>query len=335
MADNTLPPDFWPRVDERALQLTALLLPMLRMMDKYFDATKSLRNVYQDLHNIVAEAGCLSIGIRWSGDIFHFSSPFLGEVWNLDQEQVDHIIYTASVQANKTADATAGAKRMAEQSRKQQEENARSNHSALRNRGTAIISSALDHVKAARRRLTGDEVNPWVVSPAVNRLGKVQMVVWPSLQRFATTGGIDPETGGADGQNVTTILKSQVLYCYGRDHEWGGGSEYWPSLEEWVHQNQRKRLWNSFLSLRWLTYAVGGLLLLGCATQYSLVTGNVLQIVRDGLVKGARHAVKETVIFMLDVAITTTAMAIGAVKAMLFLVSLVRDSIPRVLRLGL
>ena len=308
---------------------------MIRMMDKYFDATKSLRDVYQDLHNIVAEAGCLSIGMRWSGTIFHFSSPFLGEMWNLSQEQVDDTIYNASVEANKTADAIAEAKRTAEQSRKRQEEEAQSNYSTLRNRGTAIITSALDRVKAVRRCLTGEMVNPWAVLPAGDRLGKVQMVVWPALQRFATAGGFNPETGDADGESVTTILRSQVLYCYGRDNEWGVGSDYWPSLAEWVHQTKRKRMWNFLLSLRWVTYAVGSLLLLSCATQYRLVTDNILQVVRHGLVKGARHAVRETVLFMLDVAITTAAMAIGAVKAMLFLVSFVRDSVPRLLMFGL
>ena len=333
--DKQLTLDFWPCVDERALQLTALLLPLIRMMDKYFGATKSLRDVYQELHNIVAEAGYLSIGVRRSGHIFHFSSSFLGEMWNLNQEPVDNAIYNASVEANKTADAIAEAERTAEESRKQQEEEARSNYPALRNRGKAIITSALDHVQAARRRLTGERVNPWAVTPAGKRLDKIQMVVWPSLHRFATVGGINPETGDADGQSATAILQSQVIYCHGRHGEWGQGSEYWPSLEEWVRQNKRKRMWNFLLSLRWATYAVAGWLLFSCATHYSVVTDNVLQIARNGLVKGVRYAVRETVLFMLDVAITTVTMAIGAVNAMLFLVSFVRDSVPRVLRLGL
>ncbi|KAK4129417.1 hypothetical protein N657DRAFT_677040 [Parathielavia appendiculata] len=58
LAEHTLTPDFWSRVDQVSLQFATLLLPLIHLMDKHFPASqaKALRSIYQDLHTIVAEA---------------------------------------------------------------------------------------------------------------------------------------------------------------------------------------------------------------------------------------------------------------------------------------
>lgn len=91
LQDQTLTPMFWPSVDHLSVQLTALLSPLLRVMDKHFPASNenSLRSFHQDIHAIVSEAGYFSIACSWSKDIFRFSTPFLGQSWDLDQAHFD------------------------------------------------------------------------------------------------------------------------------------------------------------------------------------------------------------------------------------------------------
>lgn len=98
LGGDIIPPNYWPAVDALTMQLLALLLPMLNLMDKYFpDSRKhSLRAIHQDLHHIVAEAGYLCIAIRWSKNIFRFVTPLHGQQWELEQDNADNEAYEAS-----------------------------------------------------------------------------------------------------------------------------------------------------------------------------------------------------------------------------------------------
>ncbi|KAK4147787.1 uncharacterized protein C8A04DRAFT_24340 [Dichotomopilus funicola] len=251
LAGETLPSSFWDAVDQLALQITTLMLPLLELVENHLPARKlrSLRRFYQDLHIIVSEAGYLSIGIRWSRNIFRFSQPFPGEVWNNDQEHVDDTVYKASEAAAKKADSAA------EQKWKLERAGAK---------------------KAVWRR--------------PSRMGKVQVVLWPKLERFATIGKVDPMTGVADGENLTTILKSQVVYYHGlaNPEDEGEGGDY-STLDEWVSLAKRggavKRWflvlrWATSISVLWLLLSVLGLYIPAVANFQHAITEEIAKMYR-------------------------------------------------------
>ncbi|KAK4245922.1 hypothetical protein C7999DRAFT_33700 [Corynascus novoguineensis] len=208
-----------------------LLLPLVRLMDRHFPAsrTTSLRSFYQDLQAVVAQAGYLSLGISWSRSVFRFLSPFPGVVRDLDQIHVDDRIYKASEAANKRADAAAERKWKRERAQR----------------------------RTARGARTG-------VAPPGARTGKVQIALWPMLQRFPTVGEVDPATGTADGKNTTTLSRSRVVYYCGWVDKTGGAMDKYPSLSQWVRQaRSRRRTWTALLSpLRWAVCSAGLWLLL-------------------------------------------------------------------------
>jgi hypothetical protein len=162
-----------------------------------------------------------------------------------------------------------------------------------------------------------------------SRIAKVQIVLWPMLQRFAAMERLDPETGAPDGENVTTIFKSKAVYYHGRTDDNEGPSDHYPSLEDWVRENKRTRMWNLLLPLRWIVYAVGFWLLLSVAAPYSPIIDDVRQILQYGLVGLARYIGREVLLFVLEVMITIIAIATRAIKAVLFLVYALRNTLGR------
>ncbi|KAJ4297015.1 hypothetical protein N0V88_003931 [Collariella sp. IMI 366227] len=308
LGDDPLTPDFWPCVDQHTLQVMALLLPMVNLMDKHFSDSeaKSLRNMYQDLHTIVAEAGYLSIGIRRSRDIFRLSSPFLGEAWDNDQQHVDDAIYNASRFASDVADAAAERVWRAEHDRRQK------GHA----QSETILSAALNGLKAVQARVMGRtkdaEASDHWYPPS--RLAKVQIVLWPLFQRFATVGPIDPETRYADGENVTTLLKAQVVYYSGRTDELEEQGKHYPPLAIWLQQNRKERVWNLVKPLCWVVYAAGALLLLSFLGQYSSIASAVLQVF----------------LLVLEVLITAITILIGIAKGIMFAASVIRHTLSTV-----
>jgi hypothetical protein len=339
LVDDTLTPDFWPCVDRVSLQLITLLLPLIRLMDRHFPSSpaKSMRSIYQDLHTIVAEAGYLSLGIRWSRDIFRVSFPFPSEVWDMDQENDDNSLFKASEAANERADRAAEAKWKAEHVRRLREQETRANPQTLGEQGEAVLASGLNRLTAVWRRVMGcegsedadDGSRPNKVWRQPSRIAKVQIVLWPMLQRFAAMERLDPETGAPDGENVTTIFKSKAVYYHGRTDDNEGPSDHYPSLEDWVRENKRTRMWNLLLPLRWIVYAVGFWLLLSVAAPYSPIIDDVRQILQYGLVGLARYIGREVLLFVLEVMITIIAIATRAIKAVLFLVYALRNTLGR------
>jgi hypothetical protein len=305
-------------------------------MDKHFPVSqgKSLRSFYQDLHAIVAEAGYLSIGIRWSRNIFRFSLPFPGEVWDLDQEHVDDTIYKASEIANRRADQAAEEKWRADHRRRLDERQGRADHPTLRDRGEAIIASARNGINAVRRRVTGrgedgSSAGHKDVWHHPSRMGKVQIILWPMLQRFATVGEIDPETGTADGENVTTIVKAQVVYYSGRieggEVNAGDQDDHYPSVGDWVRESKRKRVWNLVGPLRWVGYAAAAWLALSFLARFNPMADEVLQNVRHGLFEVGKYLAREATLFVLEILISIIAVFIGVVKLAMFFVYFTRN----------
>ncbi|KAK3907023.1 hypothetical protein C8A05DRAFT_40206 [Staphylotrichum tortipilum] len=333
LADDLLTPDLWHCVDQCTLQLTMLLLPLVQMMDEHFPASqaKSLRSLYQDLHSIMATAGYLALGIRWSKNIFRFSQPFPGEVWDHDQQHVDDGVYKASAAASDKIDEAAEAKWKAERSRGQQEQDAgRHSPPTIGERGVAMATSVLNRLNGVRRRTLSREAQEdgrhgghesraettWV---RPSRLAKVQIVLWPCLKRYATVGEVNPATGSAEGEVITSILKAQVVYYCGRERELEGEGEHYPGLDDWVSQSRRERRWNYLGRFRWAAYAIGVWLLLCFLAQYSSIANDVQQSARNGLVEVATGVWREAVLFVMEVIIAVLTMVIGVVKLAFFL----------------
>lgn len=145
---DSQPTGFWPAVDQLALQTTALLLPLIKLRDQ--NSTKedwpSLRDLHQQIHNIVAEAGFLSNMMRRSSSVFRIEFPSPGEMWNLDQEHVHDAIYKSSEQA-----------------------------------GIAYDND--EHQRLAREAQKSKKVLE--VQPIPARVARVQIALWPNVKRFA------------------------------------------------------------------------------------------------------------------------------------------------------
>jgi hypothetical protein len=309
-------------------------------MDKHFPASQanSLRSFYQDLHGIVASAGYLSIGIRWSASIFRFALPNPSEVWDLDQEHVDDTIYKASEAANIRADVAAEKKWKAEHRRRldrQREREARAGNPSLLDYGAALVASARDQFNAARRRMGGQgdgensnhSVNASDVWHRPSRMGKVQIVLWPMLQRFETVGDIDPEIGAADGEKVTTVHKSQVVYYYGQVDETGGDSDHYPSLGDWIGETRRERRLSWFVQIRWAIYPVAVWFLLSYLAQYSPMVADIRQMVSHGAVEVSSYVAREVALFVMEALVTLVAVIIGGGKLVMFVLYLVMDAL--------
>ncbi|KAK4136586.1 hypothetical protein BT67DRAFT_439586 [Trichocladium antarcticum] len=306
-------------------------------MDRHFPAsqTTSLRNLYQDLHAIVAEAGYLSIGMRWSANIFRFSSPFPGQAWDLDQQHVDDAPYIASVAASDRAD------KMDEARWKAEAERIRLQRSQLAQNATAggpqtprdwkpaFVTNAMNKIKTAwEGAKPGRKETP--LSSAwyrPSRLAKVHIVIWPMLQRFATVGKIDPATGAADGETITTVFKAQVVYYSGRVDQSGGQSEDHPTLEEWVHEKKQSRIRALRRPLHYLAYVAGVLVILSLLAPYSRAIDDVQQIVRYALLGAAKYAIREALLLAIEVAIIAISLVLLLVKFMTLFVFVVNYSI--------
>ena len=108
LAGNIITPYFWRDVDRLTFQLVNILFPLIRIMDANFQEQsrpKSLCIVYQKLHNIVTEAAFLSIGIRWSPDIFRFVWPIPGQSYDGDHEDsISDDLYNESKESARRLD---------------------------------------------------------------------------------------------------------------------------------------------------------------------------------------------------------------------------------------
>ncbi|KAL8370524.1 hypothetical protein RB595_000751 [Gaeumannomyces hyphopodioides] len=91
LGGHILTPNFWPRVDELAAQTTSLLLPLINFQGQQAPTEKwpGLMVIYQELHDIIAEAAYFSICIRLSHTILHIEYPEPGDKWELDHSHLE------------------------------------------------------------------------------------------------------------------------------------------------------------------------------------------------------------------------------------------------------
>ncbi|KAK0731391.1 hypothetical protein B0H67DRAFT_549168 [Lasiosphaeris hirsuta] len=265
LGSDMLTPDFWPEVDRLALQLTEMLLPLMRVMDKYFPASRgeSLRSLHQDLHNIVSEAAFLSIGIRWSHYIFRFDWPLLGQGWEKNQENYDNTPFERSTRGTEIEDQIARRKKLAAKSA---EERPRERMRVLQylpfayglKDPTAGATSSLvgsvrhrlglegedadDGISLKRATLASEE--EWFAPP---RMAKIQMVLWPLLQCWAPTRPLDSHPDNLlyaedRGEKVTTLFTSKVVYYIGRVDPEGETEELEPTVERHLSAQRWERV---------------------------------------------------------------------------------------------
>ncbi|KAL2165341.1 hypothetical protein VTH06DRAFT_638 [Thermothelomyces fergusii] len=335
LGSGALTPEFWPSVDRLALQITVLLLPLVDLMDEHFAASQatSLRSVYQDLHAIVAQAGYLSLGIRWSKTIFHFSSPVPGTVWDNDQTNADDRLYRASEAANTRADAAAEKQWKSQRARQLA---ARAERREAQDRGAGALAALRGFVTGrGPEEGSGGGRDANDVWHRPSRMGKVQIVVWPMLQRFATVGEIDPRTGTASGESITTISKSRVVYYHGRVDPTGEVGDASPSLAEWVRTTGRRRARSSVLLLRWAACLAGICLLLVFLAGDDLTAADgLLRHVRHVPGEVARYVIREAALFVMEVLITVIAFFIAFSRVFMYLTYPARNSLANLLEHG-
>ena len=221
LCEDLLPPLFWQRVDELSLQLMTLLLPAIKLLDRCFTASRaaSLRAIHQEVHHIVAEAAYLSVGMRWSKTIFRLRTPLPGETNDgREQQHVDGHVWDQSEAAAKQEDQELEAAWRAEQTAKP----------------------------------TGEQADDATAFFLPSRIAKVQIVAWPSLQRFApgSPDGNLPERKGKSkgkskskavnrprirhGEYRSWLFKAAVVYYSGRVSAEYDGEEAHPTLRRWI-----------------------------------------------------------------------------------------------------
>ena len=274
LCEDLLPPLFWRRVDELSLQLMTLLLPAIKLLDGCFAASRaaSLRAVHQEVHHIVAEAAYLSVGMRWSKTIFRLRTPLPGETNDgREQQHVDARVWDQSDAAAKREDQALEAAWRAEQA-----------------------------AKPTQDRAAGDAA---FFPPS--RIAKVQIVAWPSLQRFAA-GSLDgnlPERKGKgkgkgkagskprvrDGEYRSWLFKAAVVYYSGRVSAEHDGEEAHPTLRRWIwgarwstllRRGPRFRVLFPLLTV-WLLLLATGLIPLPASSARGQPTSLLWHILRD------------------------------------------------------
>ncbi|KAK0667706.1 hypothetical protein QBC41DRAFT_395267 [Cercophora samala] len=270
MNDRQLTPEFWSYVDMLSIQITTLLLPLLNLMDQNFNNSraKSLQGFHQKIHDIVAEAGFLSLHMAHSKNIFRISAPFLGQAWAIDQNNVDDRVFDGSASAVAKLEAKEKQKWAKEQVLyKNDPENYRPEptwREKASNLGfRRVLWAILGFIPSLLywRVKTYGEFPPWDSKPDVKGtvwksppyLAKVQIVVWPKCERYGLMGDIDPELKTSrEGESISTLLKSQVVYYQGRTDKRGLSAENTPTLLDWLKYKDAlwwKKWWDRLVDL--------------------------------------------------------------------------------------
>lgn len=353
LVGSSITPNFWRDVDLLTHQLIHLLLPLLRLLDATFPQSKakSLRRIYQDTNNIVTEAAFLSIGIRWSSDIFRFVWPIPGQPFDGDHEiSISPMLYEESKKYAREADE-AGQRSAADKARLVREE-----REAL-----AAVSGTARVVSTAYK--AGVEIKDGVVNTVVrlgmaghdalsvqarrdefrekpdfhvSRLGKVHIATWPCLVRHTIMGelGRHPVLGNldAEGETITVIMSAPVVYYHGLDDAPGEFSERIPTLEEWVAGRRLERVWRA-------VGVVGGVVLklvlgwaiLSVAGRYIPVVGRFADAVGFFLRRGVEMAVRQVAVWATQVLFNLVRYAVWLFKVLVFVVYAVLNSVAEML----
>ncbi|KAK0747819.1 hypothetical protein B0T21DRAFT_419020 [Apiosordaria backusii] len=328
MRGDELTPYFWEQVDKLSIQITTLLLPLLKLMDKNFNNSraKSLQGFHQQIHNIVAQAGYLSLHMAWSKDIFRLSAPFLGQAWAVDQNQVDGRILLESKDAAVYREEQEKQKWLAEKERYRADPENYSAEPSLLDKAAelgfyGVLWAVLGFIPSLLygKVATYDVFPTWDSKPDVKGknwrsppyLAKVQIIVWPKCERYGLMGEIDPELQTSrKGESISTLLQSQVVYYQGRTDNRGEAAEGVPTLPLWL---DRKR---SLLFNVWRDRLVKLLFAFLVFSALSYLVPFLWVIPKVCLA-----LVKLVVLIVLDAVIQVLTLGIFATKVILFLLS--------------
>lgn len=202
------------------------LLNVLRKQDTSREWT-SVAQVHQELHNIIAQAAYISVCMAWSKSIFRFTFPETGQLWELEFDNYDDLVYQRSKDRAEAYD------------RAQIEKERR-----------AAAQRAAEEAAAGAAAGQGQE-NPPVVQ-AVNdylqpplRAARVKIVLWPLVERFAPLSDA-AGYGAIGGDKISRLLPAQVVYYAGREDAAGEMAERYPLLDHVEHLKKERgvrRFW--------------------------------------------------------------------------------------------
>lgn len=349
LASNLETPRFWEQVDALTLQLITLLLPLINLMDTNFERSRarSLRVMYQELHYLVSQAAFLSLGIRWSHDIFRFEWAIPGLPFDKEQQNVDQWVYDRSRDRARRADEREEEQQPPEVEAREYDDINWFPHDLLPSADAVLrfganirdmvwrklVSIALagqdpESIKARRERIRQPTRHQTPL-----RMAKVHIVTWPALVRHEVVGepGKHPLTGHLDteGERITIIMKAPVVYYSGLEGSHGDHAERIPTLEEYVLSKRLERTWKKLarwvvgvvlLSIVWLT-------VMAVAGSYFPALRATLRTIKY-LAEGAvRTVMRQISLWVLEVLGNLVRVAVGASKVFSFLSYAVKNTL--------
>ncbi|KAK7743619.1 hypothetical protein SLS53_004154 [Cytospora paraplurivora] len=211
--------NFWDEVDSVTMSILSLLLPLINMLGELSPEAgwPALTRVHQELHDIVAEAGWFTNGMRVSKSIFWVQFPNPGDLWDIHQEHVTDNIWKSSKAA-----AT----------RRYEAEAARWEADMLAEwRATNRCETVEPHWRQEYENL---HPRP----RETRRTAKVQIAMWPWIDQYSP---VQPKSDGNlnSGEKITHIVKAQVVYYAGDDSTEGEARERL-TLQEHIQVNYPK-----------------------------------------------------------------------------------------------
>lgn len=219
--------NFWEEVDRVTLGILDLLLPMINFVGELEPdvGVLPLTEVYQQLHNIVSEAGWLANGLALTRSCFWIDFPQPGQLWDVRQEHVTDVVWKAS-------------KAFADYDDVVTLDNALL---AWRQARTHVYDALADDPKPALEewsRSTYELDNPR--PRPVRRTAKVQISMWPFFERSYP---YKQELVSGDfnlGEQTTVLQKAQVVYYAGNDSDSGERQEDY-TLKQYLEDYNRTR----------------------------------------------------------------------------------------------
>lgn len=216
---------FWEEVDRVTMGILELLLPMINFVGELEVGVGALplTEIHQRLHSIVAEAGWLANGMNLTRSCFWIDFPQPGQLWDVRQEHVTDVTWTASkafADYNDDEDSKVALKRW-------------------RQARQPVYNALVDDSKPplgvwSKRTYELDNPRP----RQVRRTAKVQISMWPFFQR-SYPHEQDLVSGDFNsGESVTVLQKAQVVYYAGDDTDAGEQREDY-TLKQYLEDYKR------------------------------------------------------------------------------------------------
>lgn len=187
------------------MSILSLLLPLINFVGDMSPKANwpPLTKVHQGLHDIVAEAGWLTNGMRVSKAVFWIQFPNPGDLWDVQQEHVTDTIWKKSKAAATRGDIKVAA---AWQSDMEAE------WSQVSKRQRVNPEWQAEYEKG----------NPPPRQP--RRTAKVQIAMWPWIKQYSP---VRQRSDGDlnSGEVITEVIKAQVVYYAGNDSDDGDARE--------------------------------------------------------------------------------------------------------------